>query len=222
MATDGLFNCPVHKNRVRQCLRVLEQHKEPWKPGDSTCFARGIKAYIITLRRTRRALGGRDFQRFKWLIEDNLLWVRRYFSTRWIVSIADTYADHGTLEERSNGMLVSLMNNWEKFAWSVRYMYGVPDKAKMIMPIRREGDPPHVGRRILWRGVMVFSLGPKADMHVNLVRRMRHCLRDTPVLDTLFCESLQRMLDAEGSTLGICDHWACLPMKKQMEKILGA
>jgi hypothetical protein len=132
---------------------------------------------VIYLR--RRIDSNKHFAKFRSLLcggGDDLL---DSFSTRWLVSIADTFADHGSGLERSNAMIVVVLTNMTKLAETERLILNdtsvdPPRLAKFTTP----GTP-------LWDGMTSYGLA-YGDMPQNMWTRIRVLMAETPVLSFIF------------------------------------
>ena len=164
----------------------------------------GIFELIVQLRRgaagapvghRRLHRGAPDqaaWQELRSIVEGDVEAVCRGSDTRWLVSICDTYADFGDPVERAGAMLVVLLANWEKCAWTLRNLTGAGTPR---MPEAEDRNAP------LWDGVASIDLLNRTyDMPRNLFGRLRRALSPAPHLQRIFQEVAWRMADADGST----------------------
>lgn len=107
-----------HHRNSNHCLQALENIKTPY-PGSAAdlekavpCLLQRLKHRIIHLRRGLN--GGEDWLFFKKEVEDNIHYLCSVMSTRWLVSICDSFVDYGSDIERSNALLLSSLVNWER------------------------------------------------------------------------------------------------------------
>lgn len=112
--------------------------------------------------------------------------------TRWLVSVCDTYADYGEPLEQAAAMLIVLLVNWEKLAWSLRLVSN-PEPPRQAEP--EDCQTP------LWDGVASLHLRSRGcDMPENLFRRLRHALIPVPHLARIFQSVGSRLIDADDAT----------------------
>jgi len=125
--------------------------------------------------------------RFRLLLNEGGEDLLRAFSTRWLVSIADTYADHGADSERANAMIIVMLANVTKLAETERlYLKDVGIDPK------RQGECIMAGTP-LWDGMVSYAI-KHGDMPINMWMRVRAILVDTPTLSSIFETVLSRML----------------------------
>jgi hypothetical protein len=140
---------------------------------------------IIYLR--RRIDSVEHMARFRQLLNhggDELL---RSLSTRWLISIADTYADHGDHCEPGNAMVIVVLASVTRMAETERLYLkdSTVDQARQdecVMP----GTP-------LWDGMVGYAI-KHGDMPINMWTRIRSLLVDTPILSRVFEIVLARMV----------------------------
>ena len=111
----------------------------------------------------------------------------RSFSTRWLVSIADTFADHGVHPERGNAMVIVVLVSVTRLAETERLYLRDPsiDQAKQdacVMP----GTP-------LWDGMVGYAI-KHGDMPLNMWTRIRALMIETPTLSFIFETVLARLM----------------------------
>jgi hypothetical protein len=150
-----------------------------------------IKRLIILLRRKKEiAVNWSVFQK---LINENLKEICSTTNTRWLVSIADTYADYGNSIEKRNAMFISILINMEKLFSTRLLIYDLSLNMEKVEKIKKEKVFP------LWDGVTSFNI-VKGDMTNNLFLRLRSLMKPTPILARIFETVLQRMAE-NNSTL---------------------
>jgi hypothetical protein len=106
------------------------------------------------------------------------------FDIRWLVSICDTYADHGSEVERRNALLVSMFVNLLRLAETHRFLSGPIDSARLEVA---RGDPIE-----LYEGVSTFSID-RQDVYLNLSKRMARVMPSTPFLYAIWKKIVQRL-----------------------------
>lgn len=156
-----------------------------------------MKPLIVALRRKENVEA--TWAEFRGLVEERTREVCDGLSTRWLVSVCDTYVDLGTPVERRNAMLISLLVNMEKVAQSF-LMWRVNYDNPFIVPAE------HAPRKLrLWDGMtgMHMEIG---DVTNNMFRRMRTLLQETPHLEAIFHEVLRRIA-AHDTVLGAIDRY---------------
>ncbi len=116
-----------------------------------------------------------------------------HLNTRWLVSICDTYADHGTREERLAAISLTVLVNVVKLAETERLLTGDDREST---PEEREAflsGFPHP----LWDGVTSY-LVESGDMPRNLFNRLRDTLVEAPPFDAIGETILQRLKETDG------------------------
>jgi len=108
------------------------------------------------------------------------------FSTRWLVSIADTFADYGTGSERANAMIIVVLTNVTKLAETERLI--LKDKEVDFQRQMKFATP---GTQ-LWDGMTSYAL-KQGDMPKNMWTRVRALMSETPTLSFIFETVLSRM-----------------------------
>jgi len=142
---------------------------------------------IVYLR--RRIDSNEHLARFRSLLDEGGTDLLDSFSTRWLVSIADTFVDFGTGSERGNAMIVVVLANITKLAETERLILKDPT----VDPERqREFVTPGTP---LWDGMTSYALN-KGDMPSNMWFRVRTLMAETPVLSFVFETVLSRMATA--------------------------
>ena len=150
-----------------------------------------MRAFDLIVR-CRRSRDEEAWQELRALIEADVDAFCAGSDTRWLVSVCDTYADFGEPLEQAAAMLIVLLVNWEKMAWSLRLVCeaGPPRPAE-----------PDDCQAPLWDGVSSLHLRSRGcDMPENMFRRLRHALIPVPVLARIFQEVAGRLVDAAGAT----------------------
>lgn len=167
----------------------METRKSPFVGKLSGCKYADLKSLIVALR--RRGHAPQAFREFHRLVYGNLEEFASTLSTRWIVSVCDTYADHGDRSQRLAGLLVSTFVNMEKFAQTDR----VSSCGDAMPSIDREGHD-------LWDGMVTLSFSSHADCHIKLVARLDRELSRVPTVRRFFVEVHQRMMKDPTTTMG--------------------
>ncbi len=144
-----------------------------------------IKSLIILLRRQKET--DTVWPRFNGLVNDKIDQICSNFDTRWLVSIADTYADYGTPIEQRNAMFVSIVVNFEKLWATNLLMYDIQLNQNKLNRLKKNRIIP------LWDGMYSFNIN-HGDMVNNLFLRIRRLIKDTPVIEKIFETVLDRIL----------------------------
>lgn len=186
---------PNHRS-LSDCLDALEHTKEELPSlvdiFAHLCLLERIKLHIIRLRRGH----GGDFTAFDTLVQQHLDFLCRNLSSRWLISILDSYADNGNEAERTAAMLAVSLFNWEKLGLTRRHIdlqrldgdyLGMVDLAPFRTPMS------------LWDGMTI--LGVPGDMPRVFMKRLRRALRPAPHLAAIFEILLDRLLDNPQGTL---------------------
>ena len=122
--------------------------------------------------------------RFFLMISGRLDYVVENFSSRWLISVIDTYIDgHPDSAYQSAATIVSTALNWERFALTLVATSG--DSVQRI-PASQDMDILD-----LWN--------PGTDTHKNIIRRIRRQLSPCPEILKIFRELMLRNLrDSSG------------------------
>lgn len=139
-------------------------------------------AYLIVLLRRKIDIE-ENFERFK------ILW-RSYsrltplLNSRWLIAALDTFADHGTNQERAQAIMVSSFFNLIKLVETERLATG--DLAISPDYLERQSYPEP-----LWDGMTTYLL-KTGDMPRNMFQRMGRALESDPIFSTIFKSLLER------------------------------
>ncbi len=107
-------------------------------------------------------------------------------NTRWLVSVCDTFADHGkTGAQKALGLSGSLLANTAKLVETERNLFQIP---RPWPPKRRMGN-----NKKLFDGVIGFWV-EKGDMIENLVTRIENVGKEDPVAGAFVGEILLRLI----------------------------
>jgi hypothetical protein len=143
-----------------------------------------VKNLIVQLRRGKNTQS--NWNKFKNLVESNIDEICQTFSTRWLVSICDTYVDYGNEIERRNALFISLITNMEKLFLTRVMMYDLVLNPNKVEALKKKKTYP------LWDGMTSFNI-IRGDMTINLFRRIRSILKVTPTLGKIFEMTLNRI-----------------------------
>ncbi|CAB4817442.1 unannotated protein [freshwater metagenome] len=121
---------------------------------------------------------------FRELVETHLPELLRTVSTRWLISICDTYVDFGEPLRARHAMSISFFVNMLRLAETVKYVR--PDVSAERLAEARGALIP------LYDEVCTFSID-KQDVFLNLTRRFNALLCDDPVMEAIWREILKRL-----------------------------
>lgn len=144
-----------------------------------------IKIAIRELRNRRDI--GTHWPRLQQLIGENQAQVLR-LSSRWLVSICDTYADYGDPIERRNALMISVLVVTIRIADTYRMGLAPHVDTAMIATLKSE-------RRPLYDGIKTLNID-RQDTCLNLAKRMRRQLTETPFFLRIYETIIARMLRA--------------------------
>lgn len=140
---------------------------------------------IIYLR--RRIDSVEHMARFRQLLNNGGEELLRPFSTRWLVSTADTFVDHGAHPERGNAMVIVVLASVTRMAETERLYLKNPsvDQSRQDACVT-PGTP-------LWDGMVGYSI-KHGDMPINMWTRIRALMVETPTLSFIFETVLARLV----------------------------
>jgi hypothetical protein len=124
--------------------------------------------------------------RFRHLLNSGGEELLQPFSTRWLVSVADTFADHGNHPERGNAMIIVVLASVTRMAETERLYLNDASVNQSRQDSCVMSSTP------LWDG-MVGYLIKQGDMPINMWTRIRALMVDTPILSFIFETVLARM-----------------------------
>ncbi|MBX3454269.1 ATP-binding cassette domain-containing protein [Ferrovibrio sp.] len=186
---------PEHRT-LSDCLDAMEHTREALPTladvNERSCLLERTKLHIIRLRRGH----GDDFAAFDALVRQHLDFLRLNLSSRWLISILDSYADGGSEVERSAAILASGLFNWEKLGLTRRHIDLQRLDGDYLGPVDLT---PFRTPLSLWDGMTI--LGIPGDMPRAFVKRLRRALRPAPHLAAIFEILLERALDNPQGTL---------------------
>lgn len=120
-----------------------------------------LQEYIPLIRRNFNL--DTTFPKLKQYVIENVDEICEEVNTRWLVSICETFADHGDFNERNIGFNISLIVNYERMAKTYYYNSEPGTIPKIPQP--------------LWDGIETIKVDG-GDALVNLEFRMRELLID--------------------------------------------
>jgi len=161
------YHMPIHAEQVKQSE-------------DDRLLARARD--LIGHLRNRRDIES-NWLAFRNLVEGELERVLSTFSSRWLVSICDTYADHAKSEvRRRNALAISLLINMIRLADTLYEDRDV--RSERVDAIRqRQLD--------LYDGLQTLHLD-RQDTCLNLAKRLSRSLKEDHVLHEIYLELIRR------------------------------
>jgi len=154
------------------------------KVSKNSVLFKEVKSLIVELRRKKNT--GVNWELFQKLISENIEEICNSFNTRWLVSIADTYADYGNEIESRNAMLISVILNMEKLWATNLLIYDVTLNKNYLQKLQSNRVIP------LWDGIYSFNIN-KGDMTGNLFGRIDRLMNDTPVIKKIYVTVLKKL-----------------------------
>ncbi|MDF3057469.1 MAG: hypothetical protein K0R17_1684 [Rariglobus sp.] len=169
-----------HRESLEEHLALL---RNEFVGRPEVCYL--LACEIVRLRRAVEP--ARSWSRFTRLLADYEGVLYAHLNSRWLVSICDTYGDHGDEKERLAGVGLSAFVNVLKLSES--------ERIHMVEPALKAGGlmPP----RPLWDGMMSYNMAG-GDMPRNLFERMGNSLRSVPHLHRLWLEIFARLKASEN------------------------
>ena len=147
-----------------------------------------IQYLIVQLRNARDVKT--NFQAFQTFIAQYQRDILETTDLRWLVSICDTYADHGTPVERRNALLVSLFANLIRLSDTIIKTLEQTPNETMIAMMKSCQLP-------LFDGLLTLHLD-KQDTCLNLAKRLTRLLSETPFFLAVYQKVIQASLDNDS------------------------
>ncbi|MFK7766499.1 MAG: hypothetical protein AB8B55_04710 [Mariniblastus sp.] len=157
------------------------------------CFH--VAKTIVAIRRGIEV--EKNVDEFFSVIDSNLGLLCKHLSTRWLIAICDTIADHGTPIQRAASLSIIVLVNTTKLSETERILeqrnlaktghVAQEDQAKYF------SNWPHE----LWDGVTSYHLG-RGDMPRNMFARLESNLAQTPRVARLFATIRWRLESGEN------------------------
>ena len=142
----------------------------------------GVIALVRDLRNHRSV--ERNWPAFRELVETRLPELLPTLSTRWLISICDTYVDFGEPLRARHAMTISFFINMLRLAETVKFIR--PEVSAEKLAAAKGAPIP------LYDEVCTFSID-KQDVFLNLTRRFDALLREDPVMEAIWREILRRL-----------------------------
>lgn len=161
-------------------MRKLSDLPQAFRGSTPADLFENAKTLIAELRNRRDP--EKNWNAFRTLIELNRNAVTASFSSRWLVSVCDTYADYAEPKRSRNALLISLLFNMIRVSDS---LYESKDiRGDRIDAIKNDQLP-------LFDGFVTLHLD-KQDTFLNLAKRLTKALSDDKLLYGIFVELLER------------------------------
>lgn len=144
--------------------------------------------HLIAELRNRRNVD-RNWPSFRDLIEGNLSRVLDTFSSRWLISVCDTYVDFGGPIQSRNALLISLLVSLGRLSDSLYEDRDIrPERVEQL----NNGWPPQ------YDGLQSLHL-QRQDTLLNLAKRLTRSLMGDPIMHPIYLTILRRV--KENDTL---------------------
>ena len=114
----------------------------------------------------------------------------QHLSSRWLISVLDTFVDYGSQEEKIQAMNVIVVFNMLKLSETERIF----SRCTGQFPPQDCLHP--YGKEFLWDGMQPMDLC-KGDMLANMLRRISFCLEDNAFIFAVFVELLSRSCESD-------------------------
>jgi len=157
---------------------------------DSQALLAAIQIHIKQLRNRRDVEV--HWPAFQVLVAENTASVLA-LSSRWLISVCDTFADYGTPVERRNALLLSMFVNMIRVADTYRYLL---DPAVN----RARQTELSTGQVSLYDGLVTLHLD-RQDTCLNLSKRLVRVLEETPFFLSAYHILVKRMMQADSLLL---------------------
>lgn len=125
-----------------------------------------------------------NWSTFKALVEENIDYITCNFSTRWIISICDTYIDYGEGQQARHAMSISIFMN----------MLRLGETIKFVRPEIDQNRVEQTSHRVVRfeNGLNTFAIH-RQDTFLNLTRRFTSLMQDDEVMLSIWKELLKRI-----------------------------
>jgi hypothetical protein len=130
------------------------------------------------------------FQCLRQLVDHRLDDMLEQLDVRWLVSICDSYADHGDPVDARNGLLIATFLNWERLA-ATHALWADPQRHTMHV------DAPAAQNVPLWGGLYTVHLR-RGDTVNNMLIRYARALAATPSLLAIWRTLVARIRKADS------------------------
>lgn len=148
-----------------------------------------IQSLTIYLRRGAHAAA--TFRCLRQIVEGDTEFLVRQLSARWLVSVCDSYSDHGDPIAARNAALISTFVTWERLAAThARWADPARSTNQVDSPVPADNVP-------LWSGLQTIHLR-RGDTTCNLLARLSRLLGETPHLLLIWREILRRIRDSDS------------------------
>ncbi len=199
------------KAKILKKLRAFEIPRTDhsvMKPNTESFFSNhnDMVAYKYLLIRLRRAKRGRgisqgfkgveyDFYESDWRLYraftiENIDLLFNVLDSRYLLSIVDTFSDHGSEVERGNALAISNIFVQERFAQTLRCIYWLFPRFNKLKTRQRPA----------WDGLFSNKLSRDDSLQIFLARQSS-VLETTPILKRIFIQLYKRMQGSKESLI---------------------
>jgi len=165
-------------NNINEHLKSIESE---FVGSPDVCYQ--LISHIVNIRRQINV--GTHYQKFIELLENQSEVLITNLNTRWLISVCDTYVDHGTNQEKANALVISTYVNMVKLADT--YIYTLSDQS-----IDQSNFSTHGPDNELWDGITQYCM-QAGDMFHNLNSRICLTLESTPIISQIWLNIFERM-----------------------------
>jgi hypothetical protein len=194
--------CVTHQNEIESCFKnfaELEFPKEDNRILEYTIevLKEKIKCDFILLKilmvRLRRYSDEQDFNLFKELINKNLSTIlesdEKFLNIRWLISILETFVDHGDEVESRNALIAITFHRNEKFFSTFLDFFNVSLNSNYA----------HNQNRY----IIGMPLNDITDLPEKYFARIKNKLIETPLIYALFQKIIKYLLRNEETLINI-------------------
>lgn len=126
-----------------------------------------------------------NFMKFDALVKANSSDILAGFNVKWLTSICDTYADFGDESERRNALYITFIVATTRLADTLFKLHDGKLNMEKVMSHKQK-------RFLLYDGVKTLHID-KQDTLLNLAKRVKRNMRDTPFLYDIFTTVISRI-----------------------------
>lgn len=183
------MHCPQHKTPAECSTFSTTKGRWPWEESFADCPITSLRACIVTCRRHKKPGPPPEWGRMRDLFEQNTDYFCKHLNTRWLVSVADTYADYGTPEQRLAALITVNTITFDKMACAWDFACGCPSAKQLPRQPK------------MYDGIVCIVQGTRADAHRNLLRRNAKALACCPSMFKLWKACMLGMLKSPIGTV---------------------
>ncbi len=150
-------------------------------------FEPNLIALVKALRNHREPK--KNWAAFRKLVEGNIDLISTELSTRWIISIVDTYIDYAEKEQARHAMTISMFMNMMRLGETVKFVRPVLDNERIKQASK--------GPIMFNNGLNTFSI-QRQDVFLNLTKRFYRQVKDDAVMFPIWQTLLKRLHESEN------------------------